>query len=329
MDNPSSRLEWRPTATIENLRLRGRVLASIRAFFAERGVLEVETPVLSTATATDPHLDSLVTRYTGPGAAAGLTLYLQTSPEFAMKRLLAAGSGPIYQLGKAFRNGEAGRRHNPEFTLLEWYRPGFDLRALMDEVEALIASLLGTPAAERLSYAEAFIRHAGIDPHAATAVELKRLAALKKLGESLDLSDEDKDGWLDLLLTHLVEPHLGKERPVFIFDYPPSQAALARIRPGNPSVAERFELYIDGIELANGYHELGDAREQRCRFEADRERRRIAGLPGTPIDERLLAALEHGLPDCSGVALGIDRLVMIAAQAQTLNEAMAFPLLCV
>lgn len=326
MDNPFPRLEWRPTATLENLRLRARVLAVIRAFFAERGVLEVETPLLSSATATDPHLDSFATRYTGPGAAAGLSLYLQTSPEFAMKRLLAAGSGPIYQLGKAFRNGEAGRRHNPEFTLLEWYRPGFDLHALMDEVEALIASLLGTPAAERLSYAEAFIRYAGIDPHAATAAELQRIASVEKFSESLRLAGDDRDGWLDLLLTHLVEPHLGKERPVFIFDYPPSQAALARIRPGNPSVAERFELYIDGIELANGYHELGDAREQQRRFKADRERRRSAGLPDTPSDERLLAALEHGLPDCSGVALGVDRLVMIAARAQALDEVMAFPL---
>lgn len=322
----NSPLEWRPTATLENLRLRGWVLAAIRAFFAERDVLEVETPILSSATATDPHLDSLATRYTGPGAAAGQTLYLQTSPEFAMKRLLAAGSGPIYQLGKAFRNGEAGRRHNPEFTLLEWYRPGFDLRALMDEVEALIASLLGTPASERLSYAEAFIRYAGINPHAATVAELKRLATIKKLSESLRLAGDDRDGWLDLLLTHLVEPHLGKERPVFIFDYPPSQAALARIRPGNPSVAERFELYIDGIELANGYHELGDAREQQRRFEADWERRRSAGLPDTPVDGYLLAALEHGLPDCSGVALGVDRLVMIAARAQGIDEVMAFPL---
>lgn len=243
-----------------------------------------------------------------------------------MKRLLAAGSGSIYQLGKVFRNGEAGRRHNPEFTLLEWYRPGFDLHALMDEMDALMASLLGTPAAERLSYAEAFIRYAGIDPHAATAAELQRIASVEKFSESLSLAGDDRDGWLDLLLTHLVEPHLGKERPIFIFDYPPSQAALARIRPGNPPVAERFELYIDGIELANGYHELGDAREQRYRFEADRARRRDARLSDVPVDERLLAALEHGLPDCSGVALGVDRVLMIAAQARALDEVMAFPL---
>lgn len=326
MDNRHTSPEWRPTATLENLRLRARVLAVIRAFFAERGVLEVETPILSCATATDPHLDSLATRYTGPGAAAGQTLYLQTSPEFAMKRLLAAGSGPIYQLAKVFRNGESGRRHNPEFTLLEWYRPGFDPKALMDEVDALVASVLGTPAAERLSYAEAFIRYAGIDPHAAATAELQRIASVENFSESLSLSGDDNDGWLDLLLTHLVEPHLGRERPAFIFDYPPSQAALARIRSGNPSVAERFELYIDGIELGNGYHELGDAHEQRRRFEADRARRRNAGLPDAPVDERLLAALEHGLPGCSGVALGVDRLIMIAARARTIDEVMAFPL---
>lgn len=318
-------IEWRPTASLENLRLRARVLAAIRAFFSERGVLEVETPILSSTTVTDPHLHSFTTCYTGPGAPQGRTLCLQTSPEFAMKRLLAAGSGPIYQLGKVFRNEEAGRRHNPEFTLLEWYRPEFDLAALMSEVETLVSLLIGAPRAERLSYADAFDRHAGINPHAATVAELKDCALIQNISEPPGLDDSDRDGWLDLLLTHVIEPQLGIGRPTFIVDYPPSQAALARVRPGNPAVAERFELYINGIELANGYHELGDAGEQRRRFDVDRAKRHAAGLPDILSDERLLAALQHGLPDCCGVALGVDRLLMIAVKSQTIDEVMAFP----
>ena len=320
--------QWRPSAALDVLRLRARILEGLRAFFSARGVLEVETPILSTAAATDQHLDSFETCYTGPGAPNGIPLYLHTSPEFFMKRLLAAGSGPIYQLGRVFRQGEAGRRHNPEFTLLEWYRPGLDHFALMDELEALVAPILAArlnAPAERLSYREAFLRHAGIDPHLASLDELRVCAA--HWGVQHDLGSE-RDAWLDLILTHTVEPQLGRGRLTFLYAYPASQASLARLAKdvsGTP-VAERFELYCEGVELANGFHELADAGEQRRRFDADNAARVVHGLPPMPLDEHLLAALAHGLPDCAGVALGLDRLVMLAAGAPSLDGVLAFPL---
>lgn len=321
---------WRPSASLEILKLRARMLERIRAFFARRGVLEVETPCLSHAAATDPHLASLATRYTGPGHAPGTTLYLHTSPEFAMKRLLAGGSGPIYQICHVFRDGESGRLHNPEFTLLEWYRLGGDHHALMEEVDELVRdALAGTVAlgpAEKLSYREAFERYTGLDPHTADAAAFARAARTHGLPAPQGLADDDLDGWRDLILTHLVEQHLGRGRLTFIYDYPASQAALARVRPGNPPLAERFECYLEGIELANGFHELNDAAEQRRRFERDLAVRRARGLPQVPPDERLLAALEAGLPDCSGVALGLDRLVLCAAGARSIAEVLGFPL---
>lgn len=316
--------EWRPTAPLQNLQQRARILTRIRAFFAERGVMEVETPILSTAAITDPHLESFTTRYTGPGHPGGTVLYLHTSPEFPMKRLLAAGSGPIYQLGKVFREGEAGRRHNPEFTLLEWYRPGFDHHALMDEVAALAAPLLGLKgrAVEKLGYREAFLRYAGIDPLSASLDELQ--ACARGLGITGFEGESEREVWLDLILTHAVEPRLGRDGLCFIYDYPASQAALARLNPDNPQVAERFELYYRGVELANGFHELADADEQRKRFAAELEARKEQGLVAVPMDEHLLAALEAGFPPCSGVALGVDRLVMLALGAESLAEVMAF-----
>lgn len=316
--------EWRPTASLQNLQQRARILEWIRAFFAERGVMEVETPALSRAAVTDPHLERFTTRYSGPGLARGTALYLHTSPEFPMKRLLAAGSGPIYQLGKVFRNGEAGRRHNPEFTLLEWYRPGYDHHALMDEVAALAAPLLGLEGrpVEKLGYREAFLRHAGIDPLAASLDELQ--ACARGLGITGFDDENERDVWLDLILTHAVEPNLGRNGLCFIHDYPASQAALARLNPANLQVAERFELYYRGVELANGFHELADAQEQRGRFTAELETREKQGLAVVPMDEYLLAALEAGLPPCAGVALGVDRLVMLALGAASLAEVMAF-----
>ena len=315
--------DWRPDASLVNLKKRARILQRIRAFFAEREVLEVETPTLSAAALTDPAIDSLSTCYTGPGHAEGLNLYLHTSPEFPMKRLLAVGSGPIYQIAKVFRQGEAGRRHNPEFTLLEWYRPGLDHHALMDEVEALVAPLLGLDLkAERLSYSEAFKRYADIDPLAASISELRGVA--QRLGIGGFDAGEDRDLWLDLILSHSVEPRLGKKGLCFLTDYPASQASLARLNPDNPTVAERFELYYQGGELANGFHELGDSAEQRKRFEAELAERAVQGSEQPPMDERLLAALEAGFPDCSGVALGVDRLVMLAVGAESLDQVIAF-----
>lgn len=316
--------DWRPRADLRTLRMRAGMLARIRAFFAARGVLEVETPILSRRAVTDPRLHSLATRCIGPGAPpGGLPLYLQTSPEYAMKRLLCAGSGPIYQIARVFRDDERGRLHNTEFTLLEWYRPGFDHHHLMDELGELVCEILDLPARwDRIAYGELFRERLGIDCHAASPAALAACAAAR----GLDVAGGDRlsrDEWLDLLLSHLLQPGLGAERPLFLHDYPASQAALARLR-GDPPVAERFELYVRGIELANGYHELGDAAEQRARFERDNAERRAAGLPEAAPDERLLAALAHGLPPCAGVALGFDRLLMLAAGVDDIAEAMAF-----
>ena len=340
--------DWQPTATLEVLKLRAQMLQCIRAFFWQRGVLEVETPILSDAATPDPALVSLTTRYAGPLFPRGKTFYLHTSPEFPMKRLLAAGVGSIYQICKVFRDGESGRWHNPEFTMLEWYRVGFDHHRLMDETGELVTHLLmpsmSLDAPERLSYREAFRRHAELDPHTAAAGDFAIVAKAHNIGVPFELlTQNDLAAWRDLLLTHVVGPMLGQGRLTFIYDYPASQASLARTQPGDPPVAARFELYLNGIELANGFHELADADEQRTRFERQQHDRKNRGLPAAPMDERLLAAmcrdaqvsreagcrerpLAQGLPDCAGVALGFDRLVMLACGAKSVQEVMAFPI---
>jgi elongation factor P--(R)-beta-lysine ligase len=304
--------------------LRARLLERTRAFFTTRGLLEVETPQLSAAAATDLHLESLA----AASPCGGLSGWLHTSPEYPMKRLLAAGSGDIWQLARVFRGAERGRRHNPEFSLLEWYRVGWDAPMLMDEVEALLYALAGPerafPKAMRLSYREAFLRHAGVDPFDARAGELLEALAAAGAPPPPDL-EADRDACLDLALAMLVEPRLDPARPTFIYDFPASHAALARIRPGDPPLAERFELFLGGMELANGFHELTDADEQATRFAADLAARRARDLPAVPVDDRLLAAMAHGLPDCAGVALGFDRLVMILAGASHIDEVLAFP----
>ena len=301
------------------------MLAAIRSFFSHHGVLEVETPVLSAAAASDPAIESLTTCYRGPGAPAGGRMYLHTSPEFAMKRLLAAGSGPIYQICRVFRDGESGRRHNPEFTLLEWYRPEYDHHQLMDEVEVLLLSLLPAPRpVSRFSYRELFQHHLGIDPHSASTDSLRRLA--NERGIEVDLSLDCRDAWLDLLLSHCIEPRLAGSGLCFVHDYPASQASLARVEPGDPPLAARFECYLDGVELANGFHELADAGEQRRRFQHDLEIRQHSRGKLPPLDERLLAALQFGLPDCAGVALGIDRLLMQITGADHIDQVLTFPL---
>ncbi len=314
--------DWRPAATLDALRERARILSGIRAFFAARGLWEVETPALSAAGTTDPHIDSFTTAYEGPGAADGLPLYLQTSPEFPMKRLLAAGSGSVFQIARVFRQGEMGRLHNPEFTLLEWYRPGFGMVELMDEVEALVRSILDFGPARRITYSRAVEEVFGLDPHRADAAQLEACARSSGIGSVPDLED-DRDAWLHLLFGHAVEPTF--EGLTFVYDYPASQAALARVREGNPPLAERFELYVDSVELANGFHELADAPEQRARFAAERNQRQLAGQKDVMADERLLQALEYGLPDCSGVALGVDRLVMRALGCDSVADVIAFP----
>ena len=313
--------DWRPTASLVALQRRARMLAQVREFFALRGVLEVETPILSAGAVSDPQIESLATRVAGMTGPS----YLGTSPEYAMKRLLAAGSGDIYQVCKVFRDAERGRWHNPEFTMIEWYRLGFDDAALMSEVEGLAAMLLAPDrpllAAERLTYAEALRRHAGVDAHEDDESAFERAARDHGVVCRAEL---DRDAKLDLLMGLIVGPKLGLERPCFICDYPASQASLARLKPGRPAVAARFEFYIDGIELANGFHELANATEQRARFDGDLAVRGARGQVRPPLDERLLAALKSGIPDCAGVALGFDRLVAVALGAARLSEAMSF-----
>nr|VFK50343.1 MAG: lysyl-tRNA synthetase, class 2 [Candidatus Kentron sp. TUN]VFK51499.1 MAG: lysyl-tRNA synthetase, class 2 [Candidatus Kentron sp. TUN] len=319
--------DWRPTADLKALGLRAELLARIRRFFAERHVLEVETPLLASTTTTDLHLASMeASCSTGTGqietGQINQRLFLQTSPESFMKRLLAAGSGPIFQICKAFRAGELGRYHNPEFTLLEWYRPGFDREKLMDEVELLVGSILPIGPAKRMTYTHAFQQHANLDPFQAP------LSTLRDCARGLGFAPEDtytldRDACLDLILSQVVQPALG-QGAVFIYNFPATQASMARIVADDPLVAERFELFINGIELANGYHELADSREQRDRFLADIEKRRQMRLPRLPVDERLLTALGYGLPDCAGVALGVDRLLMLLAETD-LEAVLAFP----
>ena len=309
---------WRPSASLETLRARASLMRRIRAFFDAREVLEVETPVLSKGATVDPQIDSFATRG---------ERWLQTSPEFAMKRLLAAGSGPIWQLARVFRIDESGRHHNPEFSLLEWYRPGWDHHRLIDECDALLRALGATAqACERLSYREAFLRHAGVDPLRESLDTLR--ASLPASLAELALPDGDdiarRDFVLDLLMSHVVGPELGREVPLVLYDFPASQAALARIRHDDPPVAERFEIFWRGIELANGFHELTDAGEQRRRFEADRARRLAEGRIAPPYDAQLIAAMEHGLPDCAGVAIGVDRLLMLMLDLPTIGEVLAF-----
>lgn len=297
-------------------------MAAIRVFFAERGVLEVETPLLSAATASAPHIQSFKTE--SQWAPEG-HLYLQTSPESAMKRLLAAGSGPIFQICKAFRRDEHGALHNPEFTLLEWYRPALCAAALMDETEALLGRILDLGPVRRLTYGEAFREYAGLDSFAASTPSLQQYA-VRVLGMTAQSAQSlERDACLDLILSHRIQPAL-KPQPTWLYEFPASQAQLARVRRSKPSVAERFELFVSGIELANGYCELTDSEEQRQRFLADMAVRRRFGLPKVPLDTRLLGALEHGLPNCSGIALGIDRLVMLSARVAHLDTVIPFPI---
>ncbi len=306
------------------LRLRARLYALIREFFAARGVLEVETPILSAAGNTDPNIESFSTRFSGHVDAGASQRWLRTSSEFPQKRLLAAGLGDCYELGRVFRNGEAGRRHNPEFTMLEWYRVGWDHLRLSDEVVGLVQMalvLVGKPAkVEMHTYRELFVSAIEVDPFAATMTQLRdALGEVRVEGEGLD-----RDDWLDLLLTHRIQPNFPEDRITVIRDYPSTQCALAKIRANDPPVAERFELYLGTQELANGYHELTDAAEQRARFERDNMRRCARGLAEIPLDENLLAALKQGMPDCAGVALGIERLLMAMLGTDDIRDVLAF-----
>ena len=313
--------QWQPTASVKNLLTRAKLLTEIRRFFTDRGLLEVETPVLSEFGVTDVHLATFSTEFISPFGEQSKTLWLSTSPEYHMKRLLAAGSGPIFQVGKVFRNEEAGNRHNPEFTMLEWYRPHFDMYRLINEVDDLLQQILECPPAESMSYQFAFQQYVGLDPLSADLSELVEKAEKHQL---MGAENESRDTLLQFLFSTVVEPQIGQEAPVVVYHFPASQAALAQISSEDLRVAERFEFYYKGLELANGFHELSDAREQLRRFQQDNLQREKMGLPVRVIDTRLLAALQAGIPNCSGVALGVDRVLMIAMGTGSIKEVISF-----
>ena len=308
-------MNWQPCANLPVIRERARIYRQIRSFFNTRGCMEVDTPLLMPTTSTDAQVASIEV----PGSDQ--TRYLQTSPEFAMKRLLAAGSGSIFQVGHAFRQGEAGRLHHPEFSLLEWYRVGYDYQQLMDEIELLITTLsLRQCSFSRISYRDLFREKLDLDAEEISLEELRGQCASRVPG--MNSSALDHDQCLDLLLGTVIAPAMRGYQ--FVYDYPISQAALARVRKDDSNVAERFELFFDGIELANGFSELTDAAEQRSRFERDNALRLERGLPQHPIDEHLLAALESGLEDCAGVALGLDRLLMVLLELDSIDQVLTF-----
>jgi len=305
---------WQPTANLDATKARGQLLSKIRQFFEARNVLEVETPILSQHATTDPYIESIKT-------SDG---YLQTSPEFAMKRLLCAGSGCIYQIAKAFRQQESGRWHNPEFTMLEWYRVGYTHVELMHEVDKFLQDILETQAAQMISYQQLFRDYLSFDPLDCSDAELSVLVESKQL-LSGSVTALNRDDQLNLLFTHLIEPQLGINKPVIVYGFPASQSALARINQNDPRIADRFEAYYQGIELANGFYELADASEQQRRFNSDNQARKSKNLAQMPMDKLLIEALQGGLPECAGVALGVDRLLMLKVGATHIDEVICFP----
>ena len=312
---------WRPTATAEARTARGAMLARVREYFSNAGVLEVDTPTFSCATSPDPHVPSFEANN------AGQFGYLHTSPEYPMKRLLADGCGDIYQIAKVFRAGERGAQHNPEFTLLEWYRVGFELPALMQDVHRVVAAALHQPVqAIQLPFRQASIDLGGFDPWTDSSEHMRDRLVAEGHSVPETLGMDEKDGWIDLAFSQLVASQFPRDRLTFVEGYPPSQAALARIElQGDIQVASRFEAYWSGLELANGFHELVDPIEQRSRFEAERAAAKASGLPERPVDERFLEALQSGLPDCAGVAIGLDRLLMVLLQADNIRDVLNFP----
>lgn len=305
---------WRPTATLETLRKRAETIQKIRQFFIAREVLEVETPLLAHHGVTDCHVENITADYQGE------EWFLQTSPEYHMKRLLCAGSPSIFQISKAFRHESVGRKHNIEFTMLEWYRLGFSMEQLMAEVGELLQLILSCPKAIYTRYEDAFMQHLNINPHTASVDELKSVANFHQLGFHGELT---RDGWLDLLMGCLIEPKLGLKAPEMIYDYPKSQAALAVV---SGEVAKRFEVYVAGVEIANGFDELRCDNEQLQRFNQDNVARSELGLRAREIDKFFVDALQEGrLPQCAGVALGVDRLLMCMLKASHIQDVMAFP----
>lgn len=321
-------MSWQPTLSWQNAQKRAKILQQIRAFFAERDVLEVETPTLSQGTVTDVYIEALTCRYNFLSDSSdqnSTNLFLQTSPEFHMKRLLASGYGSIFQIAKAFRHEEAGRYHNPEFTILEWYRLGFDLFDLIKEMASLLTEILGCTEPTIDTYQNIFKANVNVDPLTATRDEL--LALIARYGKSSQwLSDEvDSDILLQFVFSEIIESQIGKTAPIFIYNFPKSQASLAKLCPSDTRVAQRFECYYQGIELANGFNELTDSDLQLERFQFDNHKRAGKNMEIKRIDEYFISALSSGLPQCSGVALGIDRLVMLALNSASIKEVITFP----
>jgi len=309
-------VNWRPSASMATLQKRAAVMAHIRTFFNERAYLEVETPVMARYAVTDLYLENIAAQFQNK------PYFLQTSPEYHMKRLLAAGSGPVFQLARVFRDDELGRWHNPEFTMLEWYQLDIDHHGLMDEVDTFLRGILSCAAMQRITYRQAFINACDLDPFRADLNDLRRLLKKYQLQNVLPADEDDRDQYLFLLMSHAVEPYLaGFAGPVAVYDFPASQAALAQVRKG---LAERFEVYFKGVELANGFHELTDAAAQADRFKQDVKARQQKGLVKREADQYFLAAIRHGLPACSGVALGIDRLLALLLDKTAISGTMAF-----
>lgn len=302
----------------QSLLQRGELYARIRAFFASRHILEVETPLLCQHTVTDPHIESFSVPINSQK-----NYYLQTSPEYAMKRLLAAGSGSIYQITKSFRVGESGHQHNPEFSMLEWYRPDFNHHDLMDEIDEFLQFTIDAKPAEKISYQQLFLNHLNIDPLSIDLNNLKKLIVENNI--HVDTNAMDHDTALQILLSHLIEPLMGVEKPLFLYDFPVTQAALSKIRHDKQPVAERFELYINGSEIANGFHELTDAAEQLKRFEKNQLDRKNNQQFIPEIDHYFIDSLKLGLPNCAGVAIGIDRLLMQYAKTNNIHDVISFP----
>jgi elongation factor P--(R)-beta-lysine ligase len=322
MKLPNDQPTFAPSASLAALEQRSTMLRKLREFFYARSFIEVETPLLATEVIPELHIEPMAVEADSPGTA---TSFLQASPELHMKCLLAAGATAIFQVTRSFRAGERGPLHNPEFTIVEWYRLGDGYHEGMQLLSDLGEALLGRGRAERMTYAAAFQTHIGVNPHTASMDELRRAAEAHGLRPPQGLGD-DRDGWLNLLLAECVEKHLGRGKPTILFDYPPSQAALACVRDDPCPIAERFELYVEGIELANGYHELVDAGVLRERNHRASLLRAADGKPELPEDSRLLSAMDAGLPPCCGCALGFDRVVMLAAGVQSIDEVISFPI---
>jgi len=319
---------WQPTASLDSLYLRAEILRKIRGFFLARNLLEVETPILGHSCGTDPYLDFFTTSY--GLVSESDTLFLQTSPEFAMKRLLCAGSGSIYQICKAFRNGEVGRFHNPEFTMLEWYRVGYNLADLIAEViellEYLSVGFLSLSATEQFSYQDVFFEKTGLDSLVFSLERYSAFALNHNHSEALAICGHDHGLWLDFIFSHYVQPALGLSGFCLVYGYPAIQSSLARINQNNPNTVDRVEVFFNGIELGNGYYELQDSKEQNQRFDLEIKYRDLTGRPRVVKDDRLLSALEFGLPECAGIAIGLDRLLMILSQNTHIEDVLSFPI---